>query len=61
MDSRRRLYHRHEGNGLEVDVYPTDMHAFDMLKDDDLSREAIKRFELEFEKALRNCLQESCP
>ncbi|MBR1586400.1 MAG: alpha/beta hydrolase [Clostridia bacterium] len=36
-----------------VDVYPTDMHAFDMLKDDALSREAVQKFERQFEKALR--------
>lgn len=40
------------GVEAEVDVYHTDMHAFDMLRDDDLSREAIKRFERHFEEAL---------
>ena len=40
------------GVEAEADVYHTDMHAFDMLRDDDLSREAIERFERQFEKAL---------
>ena len=43
---------RKAGVEAEVDVYPTDMHAFDLLRDDDLSRKAIKRFEAQFEKAL---------
>ncbi len=42
------------GVEAEVDVYHTDMHAFDMLWDDDLSREAIDRFERRFERALDN-------
>lgn len=46
------------GVDAEVDVYHTDMHAFDMLRDDDLSREAIRKFEQHFEKALNHCLQE---
>lgn len=38
----------------EVDVYPTDMHAFDMLRPRDaVSREAIQNFEQHFEQALR--------
>ena len=40
------------GVEAEVDVYPTDMHAFDILKDDNMSREAIKKFERQFEHAL---------
>ena len=37
----------------EVDVYPTNMHAFDMLRPRDaLSREAIRHFEQHFEQAL---------
>ena len=37
----------------EVDVYPTDYHAFDMLKPDDpISQEAIQTFLRHFEKAL---------
>ena len=42
------------GVEAEVDVYHTDMHAFDMLRDDDLSREAIKKFERQFEYALED-------
>lgn len=40
------------GVEAEVDIYPTDMHAFDILKDDNMSREAIKKFERQFEHAL---------
>ena len=41
------------GVPAEVDVYPTDVHAFDMLRPRDaVSREAIRNFELHFEKAL---------
>ena len=40
------------GVEAEVDVYHTDMHAFDMLRDDDLSREATDKFERSFEHAL---------
>ena len=40
------------GVEAEVDVYHTDMHAFDMLRDDDLSRKAIEKFERQFEKAI---------
>ncbi|MBR1457692.1 MAG: alpha/beta hydrolase fold domain-containing protein [Oscillospiraceae bacterium] len=43
---------RKAGVEAAVDVYHTDMHAFDMLRDDALSREAIERFERHFEKAL---------
>ena len=42
------------GVEAEADIYHTDMHAFDMLKDDDLSREAIGRFERHFEHALKH-------
>ncbi len=47
--------------GIEaaVDVYPTDMHAFDMLRDDDLSREAAAAFERQFEYALEHYLRGS--
>lgn len=40
------------GVKAEVGVYHTDMHAFDMLRDDTLSREAIAKFERHFEYAL---------
>ena len=44
---------RAAGVEAEADVYPTDMHAFDMLRpEDELSRRAIERFERRFEKAL---------
>ncbi len=42
------------GVEADVDVYHTDMHAFDMLRDDDLSREAIDQFERRFEHALEH-------
>ena len=45
------------GVQAEVDIYHTDMHAFDMLRDDALSREAIKKFEQHFERALKDCRQ----
>ena len=42
------------GVPAEVDVYPTDMHAFDMLRPQDaVSQEAIQNFERHFEQALR--------
>ena len=41
------------GVKAEVDVYPTNMHAFDALSDDALSREAIRNFEAHFEEALK--------
>ncbi len=45
---------RAAGVPAEVDVYPTDMHAFDMLRPQDaVSREAIQNFERHFEQALR--------
>ena len=40
------------GVEAEADVYHTNMHAFDMLRDDDLSREATARFEQHFKSAL---------
>ncbi len=44
---------RAAGVKAEADVYPTDVHAFDMLRpDEDLSKEAIRRFNEHFEKAL---------
>ncbi len=42
------------GVEAEADVYHTDMHAFDMLRDDELSREAIDRFENRFAYALEH-------
>ena len=44
------------GVEAKVEVYPTDMHAFDILKDDDMSREAIKKFERQFEHTLEYIL-----
>ncbi|MCR5040976.1 MAG: alpha/beta hydrolase [Clostridia bacterium] len=45
---------RAAGVEAEADVYPTDLHAFDMLEPDDkISREAISRFNEHFEKALK--------
>ena len=42
---------KNAGVEAEVDVYHTDMHAFDMLKpQDELSRQAISRFEKMFER-----------
>ena len=36
---------------MEVDVYHTDMHAFDMMQPEtELSRQAIRRFEEHFER-----------
>ena len=43
---------RAAGVEAEADVYHTDVHAFDMLRDDGLSREAIETFERHFEYAL---------
>ena len=41
------------GIEAEVDVYPTDMHAFDMLDpDSEVSLRAIRTFEAAFERAL---------
>jgi acetyl esterase/lipase len=41
------------GVDAEADVYPSDYHAFDMLKpEDEISKEAIRRFNEHFEKAL---------
>lgn len=45
---------RAAGVEAEADVYPTDVHAFDMLyPDDEISRRAIRRFNEHFEKALK--------
>jgi acetyl esterase/lipase len=44
---------RKAGVEASVDVYHTDMHAFDMLRDDDVSREAIKKFKQQFETVLK--------
>ena len=45
---------RAAGVPADVDVYPTDMHAFDMLcPQDAMSKEAIRNFEQHFEQALR--------
>ena len=42
------------GINAEADVYPTNFHAFDMLRpDEELSKEAIRRFNEHFEKALK--------
>ena len=46
---------RAAGVEAEADVYHTNMHAFDMLRADDLSREAIRKFERHFEYALARC------
>lgn len=44
---------RRAGVEADVDVYPTNVHAFDMLRsEDDLSREAVERFEQRFAYAL---------
>ena len=47
------------GVEARADVYHTDLHAFDMLRDDDLSREAIQRFDAQFEKALESLMKKS--
>jgi len=45
---------RAAGVPAEVDVYPTDIHAFDMLyPDDEISRRAIETFDRRFEEMLR--------
>lgn len=49
---------RAAGIEAEVDVYHTDMHAFDILKNDAQSREAAMRFEQHFEKILNSCQKE---
>ncbi len=46
-----------KASGVEasVDVYHTDTHAFDMLKDNwDISKEAVRKFNEHFEYALQN-------
>ena len=46
---------RAAGVKADVDVYPTDMHAFDMLTPNSaLSRQAIAAFERHFAAALQN-------
>ena len=47
------------GVEARADVYHTDMHAFDMLRDDALSREAIQNFDAQFEKALEHLRKKS--
>ena len=47
------------GVEARADVYHTDLHAFDMLRDDDLSREAIQRFDAQFEKMLEHLMKKS--
>ena len=42
------------GVEAEADVYHTNMHAFDMLKEDDLSRKAIDNFNRHFEYAMKH-------
>ncbi len=45
---------RAAGVDAEADVYPSNVHAFDMLRPNDgTSKEAIRRFNDHFEKALR--------
>ena len=45
---------RAAGVQADVDVYPTDMHAFDMLEPEEpVSREAARRFLMHFEMAMR--------
>ena len=42
------------GVSAEADIYPTNVHAFDMLRpDEELSQEAIRKFNEHFEKALK--------
>lgn len=42
------------GVDAEAEVYPTNVHAFDMLRpDDELSKEAIHKFNAHFEEALK--------
>lgn len=46
---------RDAGIEAEVDIYHTDVHAFDMLKpEDELSRQAIETFERKFSYALEH-------
>lgn len=47
------------GVPAEVDVYPSDMHAFDMLTPEkEISRQAAERFNEKFEYAMRNYFRE---
>ena len=42
------------GVDAEADVYPSNVHAFDMLRpDEEVSKEAIRKFNEHFEKALK--------
>lgn len=51
---------RRAGVRADVDVYPIDRHAFDMLyPDDPLSRQAIAKFEQRFAEALKQTDQEN--
>ena len=53
---------RRAGVKAEVDVYHTDMHAFDMLQpDDSTGRKAAENFKKHFAKALGNCLGKETP
>ncbi|MBR2521117.1 MAG: alpha/beta hydrolase [Oscillospiraceae bacterium] len=46
---------RAAGVDVQVDVYPTDIHAFDIIKpEEDISKEAVRRFNTYFEKAIRS-------
>ena len=48
------------GVEAKVDVYPSDLHAFDMLKpNQDISKEAVRKFEEHFEYALRHYFAEN--
>ena len=52
---------RKAGVRADVDVYHTDMHAFDMLRPEDrMSREAIEKFERRFEEELKGSQGEGC-
>ncbi len=47
------------GVPAEADVYPSDMHAFDMLTPEkEISRQAAERFNEKFEYAMRNYFRE---
>lgn len=46
---------RSAGVEAEADIYPTNVHAFDMLRsEDDLSRKAVEKFDQRFEYALEH-------
>ena len=42
-----------------MDVYHTDVHAFDLVRDDGMSREAIEKFERQFARAMRRCTDDT--